>query len=146
MAGTCAQAALLHCKMLQSMVSGEASARMTGWDCQEGWASRTRAGWLNILAPDNSKVRAQRLPTAQRFGNEASGVAPTASKAKLKQQPSGCTVTADTDAADAAAVTGFNATLFGISGRLNSHVLSVYNAGTIMMGGRVTVAETASVR
>lgn len=65
------------------------------------------------------QVRAQRLPTAQRFGNEASGVAPTASKAKLKQQPSGCTVTADTDAADAAAVTGFNATLFGISGDLD---------------------------
>ncbi len=50
---------------------------------------------------------------------EASGVPPTASKAKRKQQPSGSTAAADNAAADAAVVAGFNATLFGNAGGLN---------------------------
>ena len=50
---------------------------------------------------------------------KASGVPPTASRAKRKQQASGSTAGADNGAADAAVVAGFDATLFGNPGGLS---------------------------
>ncbi len=50
---------------------------------------------------------------------KASGVPPTASRAKRKQQASGSTAGSDNADADAAVVAGFDATLFGNASGLN---------------------------